>query len=289
MVIIENNLLKAQINPLGAELNSLFHKEFQLEYMWSGDPAFWGKHSPVLFPIVGTLKENKYEYKGATYEMGRHGFARERSFEVEGKKADAVSFLLKSDENSKLIYPFEFEFRISYQLRKAQLNVTYEVTNTGKEEMLFSVGGHPAFVLPLSEDTSYEDYYLEFEKAETAGRWPISTDGLIEKQPISLLENSQQLPLSKELFQKDALVVKGLQSTEVAIRSDKTDHGLWFDFADFPYLGIWAAKNADFICIEPWCGIADPVDSNQQLKDKEGINKLPSGELFSRTWVVELF
>ena len=289
MVIIENNFIKAQINPLGAEVVSLFHKEFQLEYMWSGDPAFWGKHSPVLFPIVGTLKDNKYEYNGDTYEMGRHGFARDRYFEVEEKKNDSVSFLLKSDDESRLIYPFEFEFRVQYQLRKAQLNVTYEVTNTGKAEMLFSVGGHPAFALPLSEDTSYEDYYLEFEKAETAGRWPISTEGLIETQPITLLENSQQLPISKELFQKDALVFKGLNSTEVAIRSDKTDHGLWFDFADFPYLGIWAAKNANFICIEPWCGIADPVDSNQQLKDKEGINKLPSGELFSRTWVVELF
>ena len=289
MVIIENSLLKAQINPQGAELISLFHKEIQLEYMWSGDPAFWGKHSPVLFPIVGTLKENKYEYNGTSYEMGRHGFARDRVFEVEEKKEDSVCFLLKSDADSRSIYPFEFEFRVRYQLRKAQLNVTYEVTNTGKEEMLFSVGGHPAFALPLSEDTEYGDYYLEFEKTETADRWPISADGLIENQPIPLMENSQQLPISKELFQKDALVFKGLNSTEVAIRSDKTDHGLWFDFADFPYLGIWAAKNADFICIEPWCGIADSVDSNQQLKDKEGINILPSGELFSRTWVVELF
>jgi galactose mutarotase-like enzyme len=289
MVIIENDIVRAQINPLGAELSSLFHKQFQLEYMWNGDPAVWGKHSPVLFPIVGTLKNNQYVHNAKTYEMGRHGFARERVFLEEEKNTDSVVFLLKNDEDSWKIFPFEFEFRIRYQLRKSQLNVTYEIGNTGRELLLFSVGGHPAFALPLSADTSYEDYYLEFEKAETAGRWPISQDGLIEKEPIAVLDNTHQLPLSKELFQKDALVFKALESTEISIRSDKTDRGLWLDFADFPYLGVWAAKNADFVCIEPWCGIADPVDSRQELRYKEGINKLPSGQLFSRTWVVELF
>jgi len=289
MVTIENDILKAQINPLGAELNSLYHKQFQREYMWSGDPAYWSKHSPILFPIVGTLKNNQYIHNGKTYEMGRHGFAREKIFLEEERTADSVVFLLKSDESTLRIFPFEFELRIRYQLRKSQLNVTYEIGNMGRELLLFSVGGHPAFALPLTDDTDYNDYYLEFEKAETVGRWPISPDGLIEKEPVELLNNTHQLPLTKELFQKDALVFKDLASTEVSLRSDKSDRGLWFDFADFPYLGIWAAKNADFICIEPWCGIADDVDSRQELRYKEGINKLPPGQLFSRTWVVELF
>lgn len=289
MITIENDVLRVLIDPKGAELKSIFQKTFQLEYLWNGDPAVWGKHSPVLFPIVGTLKEDKYQYNGAEYTMGRHGFAREKTFELEASKKNSAVFLLKEDAETLRIYPFPFEFRVIYEIRNAQVNVTYEVTNSGTGDLLFSVGGHPAFALPISADTQYNDYYLEFEKEEHAARWPISAEGLIENNSVPVLESTRFLPISKELFQKDALVFKNLDSSEVSIRSDKTEHGIWFDFADFPYLGIWAAKGADFICIEPWCGIADSVNSTQQLSAKEGINTLPAGEIFSRTWTVELF
>jgi galactose mutarotase-like enzyme len=164
--------------------------------------------------------------------------------------------------------------------------VRYEIFNVTDNEMYFSVGGHPAFKLPLVNGTSYDDYYLEFNKKEDAGRWPISKEGLIELDPQSLLTNTSHLPLSKQLFQQDALVFKQLQSDIVSLRSDKSPHGLDFHFNGFPFLGIWAAKNADFICIEPWCGIADSVDSDQQLKNKEGIIHLAPREKFSRSWSV---
>jgi galactose mutarotase-like enzyme len=289
MIKIQNESLRVEIDPKGAELTSLVNSSNQLEYMWSGDPAFWAKRSPVLFPIVGTLKENTYQISGETYVLGRHGFARDRHFIPEKVSEKKAVFLLKSDQDSLHVYPFNFEFRILYELRKATLNVTYEITNTGNNEMLFSVGGHPAFALPLVEGTQYEDYYLEFEQKETIGRWPISEQGLIEKKPVPLLDNSNTLALTKELFHKDAIVLKGLASTSVSLRSDKTPHGFIFDFADFPFLGLWAAKDADFICIEPWCGIADSVDTNQQLEDKEGIEKVEPGGVFSRTWSVEVF
>lgn len=289
MITIENEIIRVKINPQGAELNSVYLKSLQLEYLWQGDPAFWAKQSPVLFPVVGTLKENRYQFKNDFYELGRHGFAREKMFTVEESKKTSAVFLLKSDDDTRKVYPFEFEFRVIYEIRNAQLNVTYEVTNIGSVDLLFSVGGHPAFSLPLAAGTNYDDYYLEFEKEENAARWPISADGLIESGTQPVLDNSRYLPLSKELFQKDAIVFKNLSSTEVSIRSDKTEHGIWFDFADFPYLGIWAAKGADFVCIEPWCGIADAADSNQDFSSKEGINSLPPDELFSRTWTIELF
>ncbi|AXY74014.1 aldose 1-epimerase family protein [Paraflavitalea soli] len=289
MFTIESSLLKAVINPKGAELTSLVHKEHSLEYMWSGNPAFWGKHSPVLFPIVGTLKNNQYQYKGQSYRLGRHGFARDQQFAVESQTADAITFLIKSNEESLKVFPFAFEFRIRYTALEASLTVTYEVTNPGKEELYFSVGGHPAFKVPLTDTTTYEDYYLTFEQQEDAPRWPISPDGLIETTPRPLLQVTNRLRLTKELFQKDALVLKGLRSSRISLQSDMTPHGLSMDFPGFPFFGIWAAKEADFVCLEPWCGIADGVGANQQLTNKEGINKLPAKEVFTRTWTVSLF
>ncbi|THU39475.1 aldose 1-epimerase family protein [Niastella caeni] len=289
MFTIENAQIKAVINAKGAELTSLVHKEHQLDYMWQGDPAVWGKHSPVLFPIVGTLKNNTYYHNLQSYQLPRHGFARDKQFAVEDHTGDTITFLLRNDAETLTIFPFAFEFRIRYTLFQNSLAVTYEVVNCGKETMYFSVGAHPAFKIPLVPGTTYTDYYLQFNQSETAPRWPISPDGLIEQSPIPLLQATNRLNLSKDLFQKDALVLKGMSSTIVTLASDKTGHGFRFDYPGFPFLGIWAAKNADFVCIEPWCGIADSVATNQQLPGKEGINKLEPGGSFTRTWTITLF
>jgi galactose mutarotase-like enzyme len=260
-----------------------------MEYMWSGDAAFWNKHSPVLFPIVGTLKNNAFDYKGNSYQLPRHGFARDQQFAVESQSADAITFLLKSSEQTLKVFPFHFEFRMRYTVLESSLALTYEIVNTGKDEMYFSVGGHPAFKVPLTEGTAYNDYYLAFDQAEHTGRWLIAADGLIEDHSQPLLENTPQLPLTKELFLKDAVVLKGLRSSRISLRSSKTPHGLDMDFPGFPFFGIWAAKNADFVCLEPWCGIADGVSHNQDITQKEGINKLPAKDVFTRTWTVTLF
>ena len=288
MFFLENQQLKISIHPKGAELQGLWSRRHQLEYMWSGDPAFWGKHSPLLFPIVGTLKDNTYYYQGKAYSLPRHGFAREREFEVESHAADAITFLLRSDDATRASYPFTFELRVIYRLLPEGLSTTYQVTNPAKETLYFSVGGHPAFKVPLAPDTAYQDYYLAFERKETAPRWPISGDGLIESRPQPLLQDADILPLTKDLFAKDALVFKHLASSSVTLRSAKTERGLRIDFPGFPFLGIWAAPKADFVCIEPWCGIADSVDSDQQYVDKEGVNRLEAGGVFERTWALTL-
>jgi galactose mutarotase-like enzyme len=155
--------------------------------------------------------------------------------------------------------------------------------------MYFSVGGHPAFKVPLVYGTTYTDYYLEFNNDKSLPRWPISAAGLIENKSLPVLSGTSILPLTKELFFKDALVFKHPASSVVSLRSAKTNHGLDFNISAFPYLGIWAAKNADFVCIEPWCGIADSVDADQQLIHKEGINKLNAGEIFERSWNAAFF
>ena len=299
MYYIENEYLEVAIASKGAELVSLYHKDHDLEYMWSADAAFWGKSSPVLFPIVGGLKDNTYIFEGKTYNLPRHGFARDRVFEVEDHWDDGISFLLRSDENTLKIYPFTFEFRIIYELYANLLSVTYHVTNLGENDMYFSVGGHPAFAVPFQEDLTYEDFYLEFEEDEKFQRWGLTEQGLILEAPEALFEpqlideepiviETKYIPLAKKIFYQDALVFKELQSATLTLKSEKSRHSLKFDFAGFPFLGIWAAKDANFVCIEPWCGIADSVAHSQELTEKEGINVLAAGDVFERAWAVKL-
>ncbi|GAA0549121.1 aldose 1-epimerase family protein [Chitinophaga japonensis] len=289
MLQLSNEQLSITIAEKGAELQSLTRKDLRQEYLWSGDPAFWGKKSPVLFPVVGGLKQNSYRYNGQTYTLGRHGFARDRVFTVVEQTADTLRLQLVNDAGTLQVYPFPFRFEITYTLQGTQLTVTYKVLNTGDGPLFFSVGGHPAFKVPLAPGTAYEDYYLYFNQAEDAGRWPLSPDGLIERMPQPLLEHSHALPLTKPLFYEDALVLKALASDTVTLKSDKTPHGLEFHFGGFPYLGIWAAKDADFVCIEPWCGIADHVDASGELEEKEGIMRLEAGEVFEKAWWVRVF
>lgn len=257
--------------------------------MWDADPAFWAKTSPVLFPIVGSLKDGKYNYKEYKYQLSRHGFARQKEFEVAEQSESSIIFALKSSQETKAVYPFDFQFSIHYTVQDNELTVAYRIKNAGDDAMFFSIGGHPAFKVPLVDGTAYNDYTLRFNKEETVGRWPISKEGLIEKTPMPLLDNSNELPLTKDLFKSDAIVLKQLRSTQVDMVSEKTPHGLSFSFEGFPYLGLWAAPGANFLCIEPWCGIADSVDANGELTEKEGINTLQPPEEFIRSWAARFY
>jgi galactose mutarotase-like enzyme len=281
---IENENLSVKIKSKGAELFSIVNKQTQLEYMWGADPKFWAKSSPVLFPIVGTLKENTYHYQNKSYSLSRHGFARDQEFKLEDQQKDSATFLLISSPASKEKYPFDFELRIKYELKNSSLYTHYQVKNSGMAEMYFSLGAHPAFKVPLSNVLNYEDYYLEFNKSEDLKRWPITKQGLIDDTPQPLFTNANQLALTRELFANDALVFKQLNSTSVSLKSNKDRHGLTFSFKEFPFLGIWAQPGADFVCIEPWCGIADSVNHSQELTVKEGIEKLSQGNSWFRTW-----
>lgn len=289
MYSLSNDVLKISVSAKGAELQSIQHTGTGLEYMWSGDPAFWGKKSPVLFPIVGGLKNNTYQYKGKDYTLGRHGFARERDFTVTVQTENSLTFSLEADSATLQVYPFPFRFSVIYTLEQNTITVTYKAENNGDELMYFSVGAHPAFAVPLVKGTGYTDYYLLFSRKEHSGKWPLSPEGLIRKEPVALLDNTNTLPLTKELFYGDALVFKDLVSNSISIVSDKTKHGLRLQYDDFPYMGIWSAKNANFVCIEPWCGIADSVDTSGDLTDKEGIHSLSPDESFTRSWRVEIF
>ncbi|WP_207421722.1 aldose 1-epimerase family protein [Desertivirga brevis] len=287
MVTLENAILKASVSPKGAELQSLFHKDNSVEYLWNGDPAFWNKHSPVLFPIVGGLKDNTYIYNNIEYNLPRHGFARDMEFVKERVFGDSCSFVLKNNEDTQKVYPFEFLLRIKYQLNANSVTITYEVENPGAEPLLFSIGTHPAFQVPLIKGTTYEDYYFHFSELENSNRWTLKNNLIAE--PVDYFKDQDKLSLNPNLFYDDALVFKDLKSTRISICSDKTTHGLHCDFAGFPYMGLWAAKDAPFVCIEPWYGIADSINHNQKLEQKEGIIKLESGGSWNAKWSISCF
>jgi galactose mutarotase-like enzyme len=288
MIHLKSNQIEASIHPEGAELQSLKSVETGLEYMWEGNAAHWGKYSPVLFPIVGSLKHDSYFFEGNKYSLPRHGLARVRTFAVEQMSDTKAVFTLEADEESMKVYPFSFRFQLIYELVSNSILCTYVVHNPGSTLLWFSVGGHPAFRVPIIERSHYEDHYLQFDKDEPLQRWHL-LDGLISDQTSLLNTTAGRLPLHPSLFYEDAIVLKNLRSSMVTLASTKHAHGLDFDFSGFPYLGIWAAKDAPFVCIEPWCGHADTVDHNQQLIEKPGIESLEAGGYWERTWKVVFF
>lgn len=266
-ITITNGALSATIRDMGAELISL--KKDGREYIWSGDPAFWGKHSPVLFPIVGTLKDNSYTHNGKSYSLPRHGFARERNFAVISQEKNRVTFSLKADNVTYEVYPFDFDLVITYVLETSSVSINYEVKNLSAETaMPFSLGAHPAFALP----GKFEDYSLHFNKDEKLTRYKLENDLVSDKTEIVKLKNGN-LPLNYALFKDDALVMKEISSKEVAIKKGDKPY-LRVGYKNFPHMGLWTKTGAPFICIEPWQGYADTPSNNGNLSDKEGIINL---------------
>lgn len=279
-ITISNATLTAKINSKGAELISL--KKADREYMWEGNPEFWGKHSPILFPIVGTLKDNSYLVNEQQFELSRHGFARDNEFKVVESSENKAVFSLSSSEATLKIYPFEFELKVIYTLEENQLQICYEITNNSKEEMPFSIGGHPAFALP----ENFENYSLLFEKQEVLKSFELENDLVSDKINNFELEK-KQLPLNYAIFENDALIFKSMESKWIEIL-EKQKPLLRFSYNDFPNFGIWTKTNAPFICLEPWLGYSDTFQSDGNLFNKEGILVLKSNQNHEASFHIEI-
>jgi galactose mutarotase-like enzyme len=278
---ISNSNLTAQINHFGAELFSLKNSENK-EYIWEGNPVFWGKHSPILFPIVGTLKNNSFHYKESEYHLSRHGFARDMDFELIEKLKNSATFSLTSSEESRKVYPFNFELQICYSLEENKLNIDYKVINKNDVIMPFSIGAHPAFALPKQ----FEDYALEFENAEVLTSYTLENDLLSDHfSTIEMID--KQVPLNYSLFEKDALIFKKLQSKSITILENQNPL-LRVRFDNFPNLGIWTKSNAPFLCIEPWLGYSDTVHSSGNILEKEGIQLLKAKKSLECNFSIEI-
>ena len=270
LIKIQNDHLSASINSVGAELCSLFSPKKQLELIWEGKPEYWARHAPILFPIVGKLAKNQYLVGEKDFSMNQHGFARDTEFKVEKHLKDRVLLSLTNDNDLEKKYPFPFELLVEYSLENENLITSFKVWNRGNRPMPFSLGAHPAFRCPLEEGGSFEDYFLEFEKPETVERFFLE-DGLLSSKHETLLEDDKILPLTYSLFEKDALILKGLKSRKIALKSNHFPAEIKLDFKDFPYFGIWTKPGAPFICLEPWHGLADSNLVPAPLDKKEGI------------------
>ena len=278
---IKNSNLSAEINPFGAELISLKSNNNK-EYIWEGNPDFWGKHSPVLFPIVGTLKNNSFLYEGTQYHLSRHGFARDMTFELIEKKENSATFSIKSSMETLKKYPFEFELQLIYTLHNSNLDIEYKVINTGKSKMPFSIGAHPAFALV----GNFKNYSIAFEKEEPLEYHLLEND-LISSKTATIQLNQKQIPLTYDLFENDALIFKKLQSNALTILED-SNPVLTVHFEDFPSLGIWTKMNAPFLCIEPWFGYSDTNENSGNLFEKEGIQVLDKNQTFQAKFSIEI-
>ncbi len=280
MVKLTNSTITAEIAALGAELQSL--KLNGAEYLWNGDPAYWTGRAPVLFPICGGVADDTYTYGGKKYRLPKHGFARKREFTLESASDNAATFLLRSDDDTRGGYPFEFELRARYALYGATLVADYMATNTGECDMLFSVGAHEGYACP----EGIAAYDLVFERPENL-RANVLHGNLLGRDTIPVLEGDT-LALDPRYFEVDALVFTDVKSRKVTLRNRATGRSVEVRFDGFPYLLIWQKHNAPYICIEPWCGLPDYIDGDGTLAGKAGIITAAPGETIVRTHTVRL-
>lgn len=278
---IKNENIIASINSFGAQLNSLKKQNDDLEYIWHADEKYWARSSPILFPIVGKLRDNEFIYKNKTYSMNQHGFARDNVFKVIANRDDFVKFKLSSSKNTLEKYPFEFDLYLSYEVKDTRLTVHYEVENRTNDTMYFSIGAHPAFNWPLDNEQK-DECYLELNINGT-NRYFLE-DGLLSN---STFMNCEKIYLSEELFLDDALVFND-EISEVIYKNSKNDKFVKMNFNDFSHLGIWSKPNAPFLCIEPWHGVADTTCHNKHLQDKLGILSLGAKETFRSSYSIEI-
>lgn len=279
-ITIKNPNYTAIINTKGAELISF--KSNDREYIWDGNPEFWGKHSPVLFPIVGTLKNNEFQYSKETYTLSRHGFARDMEFVVKEQSENKVVFSLESSASTLQNYPFIFELQLIYVLEENKLTIQYKVFNKDNKQIPFSIGAHPAFALT----ENFDNYSLSFEDDTELKYFLLENDLLSDKtETIELNEN--QLQLSYQLFERDAFVFKQINSKAITI-NENFKPILKINFKNFPNLGIWTKSKAPFICIEPWFGYSDTNNNSGDIVEKEGIIILKANEIFDCEFSIEI-
>ena len=276
---LTNNKLYIEIDSLGAQLMSL-RDLVGTEYLWQGDEKYWKGRSPILFPVVGSLRNKKTIIDGKEYTIPQHGFARINEFKLKKKLTDSAVYSFSSNQETKKSYPFDFELEVTYTISDFSLIVSFKVMNKDNKSMPFGIGAHPAFNIPILSDENFEDYKIQFEKMENCDSpvIDIKCATIISKERVSALENTNSINLKHELFYKDALVLENLKSRSVSMNSVETGRGIKMDFGGFDFLGIWQAHDAPFVCLEPWTSTATQDVEDDNLRHKRGIIELSPGE-----------
>ena len=288
MKTISNKQLTIQVSPHGAELCSIVANG--KEYLWQADPAFWKRHSPVLFPIVGSVWENEYRNEGIPYTLTQHGFARDMEFTLISEKEDEVRYRLVSNEETLHKYPFPFCLEIGYRIQGKKIEVMWEVKNSGKKDMHFQIGAHPAFYWPEFDASNSERGFFRFDKENGLKYILISEKGCADPSTEYSLELTDGLlPLDTHTFDKDALILENEQVRKVTLYNKEKLAYLSLHF-NAPVVGLWSppAKNAPFVCIEPWYGRCDRAHYTGEYKDKDWMQHLQPEEIFQGGYTIEI-
>lgn len=290
--VLENDFLSISANNHGAELHSITGKKENTEFLWNGNPEFWKYHAPLLFPIVGKVKDNTYRIEKESYTLPQHGLGRLNKFDLIENNDNSLCFKLDYSDDTLKVYPFKFSLIVKYTLIGSTINISYTVKNLDDSTIYFSIGAHPAYMCPILEDESLNDYYFEFNKKEDAKIMLLNTsNGLFSGELKPFLKDENKINLSKELFKNDALVFKSseLNSNIISLKSKNHNKFIEFDFTNFPYLGLWAPPTgAPFVCIEPWFGHADYESFNGDFKEKEGVLALKENQEFNCAYSVTI-
>lgn len=286
---IENKILKATVDTSGAQLQSIYSKATETEYLWQGDPAYWAGRAYNLFPTIGRMYKNTYTYDGNEYSLRCHGIARYRAFQLTDRTATKLTFRLTEDEDSLKEYPFKFEFFIRYELKEATLEISFIVKNTNEKELIFALGGHPGFNVPFGNG-AFEDYYLEFSEKTKVLFHTLSESKFMtgEKLPLPLTEGVR-LPLRHELFDNDAAIL-GNTCREISLKSKADPRYITVKYPDFRYLGVWHTPETDapFVCIEPWSALPATDGVITDLSTKEDMTRLAPGKTYKTSWSIEI-
>ena len=286
---IENKILKATVDTSGAQLQSVYSKATETEYLWQGDPAYWAGRAYNLFPTIGRMYKNTYTYDGNEYSLRCHGIARYRAFQLTDRTATKLTFRLTEDEDSLKEYPFKFEFFIRYELKEATLEISFIVKNTDEKELIFALGGHPGFNVPFGNG-AFEDYYLEFSEKTKVLFHTLSESKFMtgEKLPLPLTEGVR-LPLRHELFDNDAAIL-GNTCREISLKSKADPRYVTVKYPDFRYLGVWHTPETDapFVCIEPWSALPATDGVITDLSAKEDMTRLAPGKTYKTLWSIEI-
>ncbi len=275
---IENEFLKAGVKEQGCELTSIVEKKSGYEYLWQGDEAVWYGQAPILFPIVGRLIEDKYTLNGKEYDMPKHGFARKLKWSFLSKSGNSMKFILTENDYTLSVYPFHFDFIVTYFLEGKTLSVNHRILNKNEKDMYFSLGAHPAFNCKIGDR-------LIFSEKETLDSMKIDLDrSLLLPETFPVLKDETDLVITKDIFNEDALIFEGVKSDYVTIKNENQNRQIRFKLGKAPYLGIWAKPGAPYVCIEPWFGVNDSREKVEDFSLKRGINKLGLNGEFSFTW-----
>ena len=277
---IKNEFLTVIASDYGAELQSIMYDG--TEYLWQGDPAFWGGRAPILFPIVGKLKGGAMLYDDRKFVMKNHGVCRDIEFKMIEKTDDSVSFFLCDNKLTKEVYPFDFELVVTYKIVGCTLTTQLKVTNKYAAPIFFSIGGHPAFNCPLVSGEVFEDYEIVLNKEEIQGTRLFDQDGVICNKTAPFFNHSREIPMDYTHYRQfGTLVFKNLNSTEATLISKKSGVGVKLGFDGFQYFAVWTKPDAPFICLEPWHGICDSSFYTSNFSGKTGTIELAPNNEFN--------